>query len=62
MTEIALSGEEGVGNGGQLIPKKMCQKILISRQTPGYLAHWTWPKFSSKHFINLLTSQPDVLF
>jgi len=47
MTEIALSGEEGVGNGGQLIPKKMCQKILISRQTPGYLAHWTWPKFSS---------------
>ena len=28
----------------------------------GSLAHWIWPRLLSKHFINLLTPQPHVVF
>ena len=28
----------------------------------GILAHWIWPRFLSKHFISLLTQQPDVFY
>jgi len=36
MVEMALCGEEGVGNGAQLPPKQVCWKALISRQTLGH--------------------------
>lgn len=35
-------------------------KTLILRQTQGSLAPWIWPKFLSKHFVNLPTPQADI--
>jgi len=40
------------------VSKKTDFKTIIG----GTLAHWIRPRFLSKHFINLLTSQPDVFF
>jgi len=37
MAEIGLSGEEVVGNGAQLIPKKMCQKNTDFKTNTGVL-------------------------
>jgi len=38
MAEMALSVEEGVGNGEKLPPSKCDKKALVSRQTLGHFS------------------------
>jgi len=41
-------------------PSKCVKKTWFQDKHWDTLAHWIWPRILSKHFISLLTPQPDV--
>jgi len=57
-----LTGEEGVGTGAQFPLSKWVKKAPISRQTLRHFSTLDLTQVLSKHFINLLTPQPHVVF
>ena len=56
---MALVGEDDVGGGGQLAPSKFFKMLWFQHKHLVTLAHWIWHSLLSKHFLNLLTPQPQ---
>jgi len=58
---MALAVEEGALTGSNCPQSECVKKNWFQGKCWGTSAHWMWPRLLGKHFINLLTPQPQVL-